>query len=225
MEDTPLERQPIRGDEAGIALYAKADAQILRVEVDSGFAAVVPGQYVREGQLLAANARLDRDGGPVTQSASGRIWARVTRTYTAEQPLSTKADVLDGPSRERVTLYLFGHALPQQTPETAVPANALCTARWQPLQIGRVCLPACLFVQTVWPRSAHACRYSVQQAAALAKRACRLQLEAGFPGAKVEQQQLDVASNDGKAIATVRYTFQADIAQAMPGKGEALPQN
>ena len=55
VESTPMEEQQIRQPQEQIALYSAANAEIVLIQVESGFSQVEPGQLVAEGQLLSAS--------------------------------------------------------------------------------------------------------------------------------------------------------------------------
>ena len=65
--------------------------------------------------------------------------------------------------------------------------------------------------------------YTPETAAAMAKRACRLQLLQEFPGAQLEQESAEIEQTQQGMQCTVRYTFCADIAQ--PGEVYPLAQD
>ncbi len=223
VESTPLERRPIAALPQDTALYAKAAGEVLAVQVDRGFAAVTPGQYVAEGQLLAAATRLDRDGAPVRQSAAGRVLARVERDYTAAEPLRLQCTAVGGPPATALTLYLPGRAVKlTQLPDGATPA-ARRDAWWEPLHLGALALPACLYRENVWPAQDLDLARSEEAAAALARRACRLALAAEFPDAEVETASYALRRSDGAVTAEAHYVFCADIALSAPDNGEPAP--
>lgn len=222
VETAARERQSIQPEPVDTALYAKAGGEVLAVEVDSGFAAVQPGQYVAAGQLLVAAVRPDHSGGPVTQAAGGRVLARVELEVTAAQPLQVQAPVLTGRHTAQSTLCLLGRQLTLHAPEREY-QTPQTRESWLPLRLGRVCLPASVHTCTHWEQRECELIYSEQTAAALARRACRLQLAAQFPDAVVETQAARTEIRDGQAVCSVRYVFVADIAAAQPDRGEMAP--
>ncbi len=222
VEMTGRERQNILTAPAGTALYARADGEVLAVEVDSGFAAVAPGQYVAKGQLLAAAVRPDHSGSPVTQAAGGRVVARVSASFTAARPLQERQTVLTGRRTQAVSLCLLGREWTLQMPAGEY-AAAQTAESWQPLCLGRVALPASIHRAEYWEQTPAVLTYSEAAAAALARRACRLQLAEQFPDAQIETERAETAVRDGQAVCTVHYVFTADIAAARPDRGEMPP--
>ena len=147
IESTPAQTRTVREPPPTAGLYARADGVILAVEIESGFAAVEPGQTVTAGQPLAAAEKPDRKGNAVIQGAQGRIVARVQRQYTAGRPLTVRTCAYTGRSTERTTLYLPGYT---RTEETGTPLRSAETqTEWQPLRLGRL---ACLLYTSPSPR-------------------------------------------------------------------------
>lgn len=225
VESTPMERQNIEPAPHDTTLYARADAEILAVNVDSGFACVQPGQYVKAGQALAADVRAARDGQWVEQAASGRVLGRVTLRYHAAQPLQETKNVLTGRAAERRTLCLLGRQWALEgTSEMENPGNTLAETEWQPLRLGRVALPGCIRRETFREKAEQTLRYTKETAAAMARRACRLALAADFPDAVVEAREIRMETTEDTVYCTARYTFRADIARAAAGGEQAAEQ-
>ena len=86
VESTEAEHQTIEAPPTQTALYAAAAGEVTAIEAESGFCAVTVGQQVQAGDLLVDVQRLDRKGNPVLQGASGRVLARVEKSYSAAQP-------------------------------------------------------------------------------------------------------------------------------------------
>ena len=219
VEATPRRQQSIRTATAETALYARDDAEVLAVRVESGFAAAAPGQYVAKGQLLANAQRADREGEPVPQSASGSVIGRVKKQFAASQPLTEKRLVPTGRRTVRRTLFLLGREIPLDG-GSAVSADAQRQENWQPLQIGGLALPGCLCIQTDWERTQRQISHTPEAARALAQRSCRLQLLAQYPDAVIEQQNMTCREQDGAVHCSAEFVFQTDI--AVPGRMQPL---
>ena len=210
IESTPAQTRTVREPPPTAGLYARADGVILAVEIESGFAAVEPGQTVTAGQPLAAAEKLDRKGNAVIQGAQGRIVARVQRQYTAGRPLTVRTCAYTGRSTERTTLYLPGYT---RTEETGAPLRSAETqTEWQPLRLGRLALPGCLCRVTSRERAVQTLTYPEETAAALALRDCRAQLLKEFPDAEIEAEQREISAQNQAVQACVTYIFTADIA-------------
>lgn len=214
VESTPATFGTVRPTPGDVSLYARAGGLVTAMRADSGKAAVQPGQYVAQGQLLVAGGRSDRDGDWVPQGASGRVVAQVQKSYTATVALQAEAELPCGPPTEQLRLCLPGGlVLPRTEPEQI---QGYTRQEWQPLQLGRVALPACLYRRTVWPVRRTSWQYSRATAQALALRACRLRLRADFPDAQILSEQRRCEDLPDAQRCTVTYLFCADIAEPGP---------
>lgn len=220
VESTPMESQQIRTTTPETALYAAADAEVVAVKVESGFAQVAPGQYVAEGQLLANALRADRDGDPVYQPASGSVTGRVRLRLSAEQAYQTEQTVLTGRSARQSTLYLLGLEIPLEETETPF-EQAAVQEEWRPLGVGQIALPGCLHVRQLWEQASRVQTFSLAAAEAMAQRACVRQLLADWPDARIEQQSFVFEHNGNGVVCRAEFVFCADIATA--GTMQPLP--
>lgn len=214
VESTPMQQQQIRQPEEQTALYASADAEIVLIEVESGFTQVVPGQLVAKGQLLAAAERFDRDGNSVLQSASGSVLGRVRAEYTAQQAYEQTATLLTGRTADSRVLYLLGMEFPLGEDTEGVFAHAAVQESWTPLALGRIALPGCICTRESREQSDEVLQYSQEAAQAMAKRACMQQLLAQYPDARIEQQSFDYTAEPNGVTCRASFVFCADIAEA-----------
>lgn len=215
VEENEREMQTVRQPLEPQALYAKASGQVLSIELEGGFPEVAAGQYVAEGQLLANGQKADRSGQPVVQSAAGSIRGRMCKTYTCEQPLQTEVSVLNGSKQITESWQVLGFTWTRE--ETALPAEAVHTVEWIPLQVGRIALPAILRRDTYWLKSPQRITYTEETAQALAARACCLQLLQEFPDADLESEEVSFEESDGASVTcTAVYTFCAEMSRSGP---------
>lgn len=210
IESTDAQYQTIQEEPPLQPLYAKASGEIVAVEAESGFAAVVPKQQVEQGQLLVDVVRLDRDGNEIRQGASGRIMARCEKTYTVFQPYSATQKILDGGTVTQNILCFFGTMWQGEEPD--VPEQCVVQTDWQPLRVGRLSLPGCVCSKTFWPQTEQTVSYTQKQAEALARRACRAELYNEFPDAEIESQMCEVEPEVEGVTCTISYRFFANIA-------------
>ena len=220
IETTDLSQQQIRADTPETALYASEDAEILAIQVESGFSVVEPGQFVAGGQLLANALRADREGQPVEQSASGQVIGRVNLQFSARQPLEEEVTVLTGRCRTERTLHFLGFTL-QEQPAEAPDSEAFLRETWQPVQIGGLALPGCLHTVQFWEQATQTVTHTQEAAQAMARRDCRLQLQAAYPDAVVEQQSFSCSETDGVVYCKADFVFRANV--AVPGPEQPLP--
>lgn len=216
VEQTENQTQTIQIPDGDVALYAKADGQILALRLQSGFAQVNAGQYVAEGQLLANGQKADRNGDAVMQGASGQIVARVQKTYAASQPLALQAEIPTGQSMRRDTWYFLGVPVISPQEEQSPYENQVQTVEWLPLAFGRIALPGCICRETCWETRTAELTYSTADAEALAYRQCRLALAEEFPDAVVESESRTASYTDTGVRCEVRFVFTADIARQGP---------
>ena len=108
VESTEAEHQTIEAPPTQTALYAAAAGEVTAIEAESGFCAVTVGQQVQAGDLLVDVQRLDRKGNPVLQGASGRVLARVEKSYSAAQPYYPTQLTLTGRSAAAESWQLLG---------------------------------------------------------------------------------------------------------------------
>lgn len=222
LETTAMKQQQIRVQTPETALYARDNAEVTAIQVESGFPAVQAGQYVAEGQLLANALRADREGRPVVQSASGRVVGRVRLRFSAARPLSEEWSGLTGRHQAVRTLHILGFTFGGET-GTPPYGDADVREYWQPLQIGRVALPGCLYTAEYWERAPQAQTHTQQAAQALARRDCLLQLKEKYPDAVVEQQTFTCEEKDGVVYCNAEFLFQADIAVAGAAQPLSVP--
>ena len=222
LESTTAEKQEITPPAENTALYASEDAEVLAIEVESGFAEAAPGQIVARGQLLAAAAKRDRGGSPVSQAATGRVIGRVIKSYTAEQPLETELTALTGARFTADTLYLLGGAYAAE--DGTCPYAAFDVREdWLPLTLGRLALPAGICRRTYWETAALPITYTREAANALAARNCYLQLAAEHPDAVVEEKQTELTEQASTSVCRMTIIFTADIASREQNHTELPP--
>lgn len=220
IESTSLQRQQIRTATPETALYARDDAEVLAIQVESGFAVVEPGQLVAGGQLLANGLRADREGRPVEQSASGRVIGRVRLSFSAEQPLEEQVSALTGRCRTEQTLHILGISI-RDRQEPAPATETFLRESWQPLRLGGLALPGCVYTAEFWEKSVQTVTHTPQAAQALARRDCRLQLQTAYPDAVVEQQTFACTETDGVVYCKADFVFRANV--AVTGPEQPLP--
>lgn len=211
VEETQRQTEAVQESEEPRALYAKTAGEVLAVKLQSGFAQVAPGQYVSQGQLLANGQKADRAGEAVVQGASGTVWGRMEKAYTAAQPLQWETTILTGNCRTETSWQLLGYTW-QDAAEDSLGEEEAAT-EWIPLRLGRIALPGSLCRTTYWEKESRTLAYSETTARDLAVRNCRQQLLREFPDARLEEQALSFAEKDGQMICTAKYVFCADMAQ------------
>lgn len=212
IESTEAEHQTVESSPPQTALYAAAAGEITAIETESGFCAVSVGQQVEAGELLVNVQRLDRKGNPVVQGASGRVVARVEKSYSAAQVYRVEESALTGHSSTVRSWQLLGREILCQTSDTN--CTGTVSEDWLPLHVGRLTLPGVLHLTTTWQKTTVPRLYSEETAQALALRQCRAQLYAEFPDAVIEAERRSCTAGEEAAEAAVTYIFCANIAQS-----------
>lgn len=223
VESTEARYQELRAEVPLQALYAREAGEITAMNAESGFAAVRPGQMVEQGQMLVGSVRLDHDGDPVYQGASGEVVARVEKSYTSFQPFRQETEILTGACATQAELYVLGRSLGNNRPALETAAERIVS--WEPVRLGRLSLPACIRFESAWPRARRTIVHSAAQARALARRACRNALLAEFPDAVVEAETCRWQTTGEGEACTVTYRFCADIATPVPPTAANAAEN
>ena len=213
VESTEAEHQTIESPPTQTALYAAAAGKVTAIEAESGFCAVTVGQQVQAGDLLVDVQRLDRKGNPVLQGASGRVLARVEKSYSAAQPYYPTQLTLTGRSAAAESWQLLGRELYR----TEAPADYTGTTEidYLPLHIGRVTLPGVIQRTNTWetaatpqlPQRVHFARKH------LAPASLPRQPRQEFPDAIIEAERRSIDPGEDAAACTVTYIFCANIAE------------
>ena len=92
-------------------LVSKFDAQIVAIQIYSGFNAVKVGDFVRAGDLLASGISKGEKSPIRYTRASGDVYGRVTRTFEVEIPLIQTVKVQTGEKISKKTLNFFGNSI------------------------------------------------------------------------------------------------------------------
>lgn len=88
-------------------LVANCDGQIESIEVRGGMPTVKKGQIVKKGQLLVSGVIDSHAVGYRLVRARGEIYARISRSFTAEVPLVREKKSRTGEKKTRVTIRFF----------------------------------------------------------------------------------------------------------------------
>ena len=88
-------------------LVANCDGQIESIEVRGGMPTVKKGQIVKKGQLLVSGVIDSQAVGYRLVRARGELYARISRSFTAEVPLVREKKSRTGEKKTRVTIRFF----------------------------------------------------------------------------------------------------------------------
>lgn len=198
-------------------LTARADGVVLRVNLTGGTALVSPGDTVAAGQLLISTERLDRSGAPLREPAAGQVFARVTFTAEAAQPLHTEGQTLAAPRTAARRLFFAGRYFDLPTlQKTAAPPAETFLRHWQPTLLG-LPLPLEWEETLTLPAQPAALEYTAAQAADLVRLRCRQSLAAAWPDAECIARAETVTEEDGVVVCRAVYTLAADIVRPPEG--------
>ncbi len=135
-ESTPTEPLP---DTAPANLVAACDGVILQITAVSGQPVVQVGDAVTQGDLLISGV-MNSSVGPQLKRAAGQVLARVTRTVTVTVPLRETVVRQAGVTDDRLSLLLFGIAVPLYT-DSPTDSDALGTTYRSAVKVNGTALP------------------------------------------------------------------------------------
>ncbi len=196
-----------------VALY---DGQIVSLEIYSGFMNVKEGDFVRAGELLVSGI-YKTDKAPIRYSrASGRIMARVSRSFEVEIPLVQLQKVPTGEKIEKKTLIFFGKSIKLflnygNLPSTCDIINYLYT--FDPFSLGE--LPVALSVDTFYPYEIKETEISEEEAIEQAYDELRRLIDEQIPEAQILSKTLYGEFKDGKYILKCNITAVCNIAKTV----------
>lgn len=206
-----LEPLSVEGNDP-VDLVAAADGVILSVNAQEGFVRKTAGQTVARGEVLIAATQPDRNETVRIAHPKGQVIARVTRTFTCEQPLRSQALAPTGNLESAYTLQTFWGSLPLGGQE--LPAGGQRQVYHRQLTLAGFVLPATL-EETLWVELGPVEQVLSREAARqFARLACMQALYGEFPDAAVHTS----AEEEAWEGETLRYSltvcFDADIARS-----------
>lgn len=92
-------------------IVASRDAQIVAIEVYSGFLSVEAGDFVRTGDLLVSGIYDTKQGAYRYTRAAGRVLGKTTHTFSVEISLKREVKVYSEDIKEKKTLNFFGKSI------------------------------------------------------------------------------------------------------------------
>lgn len=211
IEAAPFRPQPEIEPNDPIDLVSKADGTILEMTVEEGIQMKKPGQTVAQGEVVIRAGREDRDGQMITAHAKGTVLAQVSKTYQARQPVRYTAEVPTGKLQSSRVLLVAGRKLPLGKNSKEVPAGA--QSFFQPVEVWGFSLPATLEERLWTEKITRTAELDEQAAQERARLACRSQLYREFPGARILNEEENMAFEEGDWVCTLTITFAADISE------------
>lgn len=194
-----------------VSLY---DAQIVSLEVYSGFVCVKEGDFVREGELIVSGLYKTEKAPIRYLRASARVLARVTRTFEVEIPLIQQQKVPTGEKIDQKTLNFFGNSIKLFTnyrnlPSTCDIINYIYT--FNPLSLGE--LPISVETVTYLPYTLQEVEISESEAIEQAYALLRQRIDEELPEAQILNKTLYGEFRDGKYVLRCKLTAVCNVAR------------
>ena len=205
-----LDTLPVEGNDP-VDLVAAADGVILSVNAQEGFVCKTAGQTVARGEVLIAARQADRNEVLRTAHPRGQVIARVTRTFTCEQPLVCRSEAPTGDMESTYALQTFWGVLLLSDQE--LPAGGEIRTYHRQLSLLGLLLPVTLR-ETVWvERGVVEQTLSRETARQFARLACMRALYEAFPDAEL-RTSTEEESWEGEVLRySLTLCFDADIAR------------
>ena len=194
-----------------VDLVAAADGVILSVNAQEGFVCKTAGQTVARGEVLIAARQADRNEVLRTAHPHGQVIARVTRTFTCEQPLMYQVEAPTGNLKSAYTLQTFWGSLSLGGQE--LPSGGEIRTYHRQLSLLGFPLPATLR-ETVWvERGMVEQALSRETARQFARLACLRALYEAFPDAELRTSTEEENWEGNVLRYSLTLCFDADIAR------------
>lgn len=195
-------------------LISRFDAQIVGMEVYSGFLSVKEGDFVRKGDLLVSGIYKEGKAPLRISRASGRILGRISHTFEVEVPLVQSKKVYSGEKISKKTLNFFGNSIKLFTNYRNLPL--MCDIinyvyMFNPLNLGE--LPISLSVDTYLPYEYKEVEINENEAIEQAYEILREKMDEELPDAQILRKKLSGEFVDGKYILKCTVVAICDIAR------------
>ena len=195
-------------------LVSLFDAEIVGMEVYSGFLSVKEGSFVRKGELLVSGIYKEGKAPLRITRASGRILGKVSHTIEVEIPLVQTQKVLTGEKIEKKSLIFFGKSINfftnyRNLPTTYDIINYVYTLN--PFSFGE--LPISLSVDTYLPYEMKEVTLTDSEAMEQAYELLRIRIDEELPDAQILSKSITGEFKDGKYVLYCRLTAICNIAR------------
>ena len=195
-------------------LISKFDAQIVSLEILSGFINVKEGDFVRRGELLASGIYESEKAPSRYSRASGKVFGRVTQEFKVEIPLLQVKKVLTGEIITKKKLIFFGKSIKffinyRNLPTSYDIINYVYTLN--PFSLGE--LPISLSVDEYYGYEMVEMEISEDEAIEQAYDMLRAQIDEVLPDVQILKKSLQGEIVDGKYVLKCTVTAICDIAE------------
>lgn len=195
-------------------LISRFDAQIVGMEVYSGFLSVNEGDFVRKGDLLVSGIYKEGKAPLRFSRAFGRILGRVSHTFEVEIPLVQEKKVYLNEKIEKKTLIFFGNSINFFSNYRNLPISydiINYVYSLDPFLLGE--LPISISVDTYLPYEMQELEISEDEAIEQAYEKLRELIESELPDAQILRKKLSGEFVDGKYILKCTVVAICDIAK------------
>ena len=195
-------------------LVSRYDAEIVGMEVFSGFLNVKEGDFVRAGELLVSGI-YKTEKAPIRYTrASGRIFGKVNHKICVEIPLTALKKIPTGEKFSKKTLIFFGKSINFFTNYRNLHTsydiiNYLYT--FNPFSLGE--LPISVSTEEYYPYELIEVEISEQEAIDKAYEVLRQKIDEELPDAQVLKTSIQGEFLDGKYVLHCSITAICDIAK------------
>lgn len=195
-------------------LVSRFDAQIVGMEVYSGFISVKEGDFVRAGELLVSGVYKEGKAPLRFSRASGVVFGRITHTFEIEIPLIQSKKVYTGEKIEKKTLIFFGKPINfflnyRNLPTSYDIINYVYT--FDPFSLGE--LPVSLSVNEYLAYETKEMEISEEEAIELAYEELRACIDKEIPDAQILKKSLFGEFVDGKYVLKCTVIAVCNIAR------------
>lgn len=195
-------------------LVARYDAQIVGMEVYSGFLSVKEGDFVRAGELLVSGIYKEGKAPLRFSRASGRVFGKVLHTIEVEIPLIQSKKVLTGEKKTKKTLNFFGKSINFFTNYRNLPTSydiINYVYIFNPFSLGE--LPISVSVDEYYEYEMIDTPISEEEAIEQAYEVLRVRIDEELPDAQILKKSLQGEIVDGKYVLKCTLTAVCNIAK------------
>lgn len=195
-------------------LVSSFNAQIVGMEVYSGFLSVKEGDFVKKGELLVSGIYKEGKSPLRVTRASGRILGKVTHTIEVKVPLVQSKKVYTGEIISKKSLIFFGKPIKFFTNYRNLPISydiINYVYAFDPFSLGE--LPISLSVDEYHEYEMKDIEISESEAMELAYEELRARIDKELPDAQILKKTLYGEIVDGKYVLRCTLTAVCDIAR------------
>lgn len=195
-------------------LVSDFDAQIVELEIYSGFVGVKEGDFVRCGDLLVSGIYRTENAPSRYTRAAGRVIGRVRCTFEVHIPLNQTEKVPTGEKISQKTLFFFGNPIKLFTNCGKIPPTCdiiSCKHTLDPFSLGE--LPVFLLTEEYYPYEERSRTITESEAIRQAYAELYSQIEKTLPEVRILKKELAGEFHDGEYVLECTVTALCNIAR------------